>query len=54
MLKCPCKNCGTRRIGCHGDGKCQKYADYKTEWAKVKTELKDAVDIARRANRYSG
>lgn len=52
MLKCPCHHCGKRDIGCHG--RCREYDEYKTERIKIKKELKDAVDIAQRANRYSG
>ena len=26
---CPCKGCGLRQVGCHGE--CQKYAEWRNE-----------------------
>lgn len=52
MLKCPCKACESRRLHCHAH--CEKYEAYKAERIKIKKDLKNAADIARTANRYSG
>ena len=51
MLKCPCQGCETRRINCHV--KCGKYDNYRIERIKVKKDLKNAADVAKRATKYS-
>lgn len=35
-VKCPCKGCADREIGCHG--KCERYAAFKEENARVNHE----------------
>ena len=52
MLKCPCKTCESRRLHCHAH--CEKYEAYRREWIEIKKDLKNAADIAKYANRYSG
>ena len=52
MLKCPCKTCESRRLHCHAH--CEKYEAYKAERIEIKKDLKNAADIAKYANRYSG
>ena len=52
MLKCPCKNCENRKLHCHAH--CKKYEAYKAERIEIKKDLKNAADIAKYANRYSG
>ena len=52
MLKCPCKTCESRRLYCHAH--CEKYEAYKAELEKINKDLKNAADIAKYANKYSG
>ena len=52
MLKCPCKACESRQLHCHAH--CKKYEAYKAELEKINDDLKNAADIAKYANRYSG
>lgn len=33
-MSAPCKDCGTRRIGCHG--RCEKYAAFRAKNAESK------------------
>ena len=51
MLKCPCKNCESRRLHCHAH--CEKYDAYKGNLIKIKKELEKAAGDAAAANKYS-
>ena len=33
---CPCRNCGDRKVGCHG--KCEKYISWAADHEKKKME----------------
>lgn len=52
MIKCPCHNCPDRVLKCHAD--CERYKAYLEDRIKIKKDLKNAVEVAKNANRYSG
>ena len=52
MLRCPCKNCADRVLKCHTH--CGRYKTYQKELIEVKKDLKNAVEIAKTMNKYSG
>lgn len=59
--KCPCGDCGNRKIGCHG--KCHEYGDWKKRITQAKWDAHDknnqytnklAQPFWRRMNRIYG
>ena len=55
MLKCPCKTCKGGRLT-HNlcKSKCERFNAYRQECIEIKKDLKNAAEIAKYANRYSG
>lgn len=48
--KCPCKDCKTRWIGCHG--LCGKYKEWKSDCVEVQKELvKKRVFVTKKENK---
>jgi len=39
--KAPCGDCTERTVGCHGT--CEKYAEFQSEWRKIRREFKKKV-----------
>lgn len=40
----PCLDCEERRIGCHGDGVCRKYMDYRKKVDRANAEYRKEQD----------
>jgi len=44
-MKCPCKDCEKRYVGCHGD--CLEYKEWSSENERLKQKYKNERDVNR-------
>ena len=48
---CPCRDCTTREIGCHGN--CEEYADWKKDRETGKTKWAETPEFSKWMKKYT-
>lgn len=50
MTKSPCKDCESRKVGCHSQ--CEKYLNFRDEYEKQKKTIRENKDAIMKKESY--